>query len=528
MSAVIPKTPHRRAPAGSTIIDALRYPQLLGGLSAFRNLTSWSRWLVFLKCAYGLQLDPDERTIYEHHTQRSTYAPPAGGYPEAVIIVGRQSGKTQVASVFLSHEAIHTPPGPDDLYCLGVAQDHRSSLRALLRYARQPFEQVPMLAQMVSNVTTDAMTLSNNAVLAAYPCRPAAVRGLRARVAVADELAFFRSSEGYAMDLEMLRALRPCLSTTRGKLIILSSPYGQAGALWQLHSKHFGVERSTTLIWKGSAPEMNPTLPADYLQRMAEDDPEAYRSEVLGEFRAGLSQLFAPEALDACVERGVRERAKGAAPRYVAFCDAASGSGKDAFALAIAHADGDLVVLDVVRSWKPPFNPSGVIAEAATLVRDYRCVEVSGDRYAAGFVLESFRAHGLTYVPSERDRSALYLELVPLVNAGRARVLDLPDLRHELRGLERRRGAYGRDRVDHAPGGHDDLANACAGAIVLASVGGERLRLLGGNMTAQDLQRIEDESRAHAAKASREQIESAVRGCGGWFPGDLGPPSTIH
>ena len=48
------------------------------------------------------------------------------------------------------------------------------------------------------------------------------------------------------------------------------------------------------------------------------------------------------------------------------------------------------------------------------------------------------------------------------------RLLDVPDLLRELRGLERCRGTSGRDRVTHAPGGHDDCANACAGALVLA------------------------------------------------------------
>jgi hypothetical protein len=48
-------------------------------------------------------------------------------------------------------------------------------------------------------------------------------------------------------------------------------------------------------------------------------------------------------------------------------------------------------------------------------------------------------------------------------------LLDLSDLLRELRGLERRRGTAGRDRVDHAPGQHDDRANAAAGALVLAA-----------------------------------------------------------
>jgi hypothetical protein len=36
-------------------------------------------------------------------------------------------------------------------------------------------------------------------------------------------------------------------------------------------------------------------------------------------------------------------------------------------------------------------------------------------------------------------------------------------------GLERRTSRSGRDTVDHAPGAHDDIANAAAGAIVAAA-----------------------------------------------------------
>ena len=36
----------------------------------------------------------------------------------------------------------------------------------------------------------------------------------------------------------------------------------------------------------------------------------------------------------------------------------------------------------------------------------------------------------------------------------------------QLCGLERRTAWGGRDSIDHGPGGHDDLANAAAGALV--------------------------------------------------------------
>jgi len=454
-----------------TIVEALADRHLFGALSVFKDLATWRAWLVFLRVAYGLPLTADDRATFQRHTGRTEYRPPPGGWPEVVCVVGRQSGKTRIAATVAAFEAATAAQESDgtELYGLLIAQDQRASVRTVFRYVRAPFDRVPMLAQVLTNGTADTLTLSNGCTVAAYPARPAAVRGLRARVVVLDELAFYRSSDNLPTDAEMLRAVRPCLATTGGKLFILSSPYAQSGALYDLHRKHFGRDETPVLVWQASAPEMNPTLPADYLARMQQDDPEAYRSEVLGEFRAGVSTFLDPDIIAACVDTGVRERPPMPGISYVAFDDPASGSGADAWTKGITHREGDRIVLDVLRAWAPPFNPSGVIAESAALSKAYGLHTTTGDRYAPGFVLEGFRAHGVTYTLSAMDRSSLYLEFLPLCNSGRLRLLNLPDLLRELRGLERRRGTAGRDRVDHAPGQHDDRANAAAGALVLAA-----------------------------------------------------------
>jgi hypothetical protein len=210
---------------------------------------------------------------------------------------------------------------------------------------------------------------------------------------------------------------------------------------------------------------MNPLLPADYLQRMREDDPEAYRSEVLGEFRAGVVTFLDADMLAACVVEGRHELAPVDGTKYTAFTDPAGGSGKDAMTLAIAHAQGDRIVLDALRAWPPPFNPTGVVGEAALLLKQYCVRDVVGDRYAGEWPREAFRSNGVRYTVAELNRSELYLELLPTVNAGAVELLDDPKLLRELRGLERRRGLAGRDRVDHRPGEHDDLANSVAGAV---------------------------------------------------------------
>jgi hypothetical protein len=59
------------------------------------------------------------------------------------------------------------------------------------------------------------------------------------------------------------------------------------------------------------------------------------------------------------------------------------------------------------------------------------------------------------------------LKLLSLVNSQAVRLPDHPELLRQLRGLERRRGWGGKDRVDHPRNQHDDLSNVAAGALVL-------------------------------------------------------------
>jgi hypothetical protein len=422
---------------------------------------TWAAWRAFVKAAYGLALSAEELELFRERTGR--VFPREGGYPEAAVVTGVQSGKSRAAAALAVHAAL---TGERGAHALMVAQDHRAAMRALLRYSREPFEAIDAFRAEVTRETGDTLELRSGVSLSAYPCRPSAIRGLRASIVCVDELAFFTTTDGRPTDTEMLRAARGRVATTAGKVIILSSPYGQAGALWDLHRRHYGRDDSSTLVWQASAPQMNPTLGADYLERMREDDPEAYRSEVLGEFRAGVSTLLDPEAVGACVEEGVRERAPEAGAEYGGFADAASGTGKDSFAVGVAHLDGERVILDCVRAWPPPFSPAAVIAEAAGLLRGYGVRRVRGDRYAPGFVGEQFASHGLEYEFASLDKSGIYLDLLPRVNAGAVVLLDDEALLRELRGLERRRGTGGRDRADHRPGGHDDRANAAAGALV--------------------------------------------------------------
>ena len=61
--------------------------------------------------------------------------------------------------------------------------------------------------------------------------------------------------------------------------------------------------------------------------------------------------------------------------------------------------------------------------------------------------------------------SSLETSILPAINSGLVDLLDNDRLVAQLVGLERRTARAGKDSIDHAPGGHDDLANAVAGAV---------------------------------------------------------------
>ena len=214
-----------------------------------------------------------------------------------------------------------------------------------------------------------------------------------------------------------------------------------------------------------SSRDLNSTLPQKVVDRALERDEASARAEYLAEFRSDIEAFIAREAIEACVATGVTVRSPLDSVFYRAFVDPSGGS-NDAMTLAISHPEGNGVVLDCVVERKAPFNPDGVVWEFAQTLKSYRISAVTGDRYAGEWPRERFRAHGITYQPAEMNRSELYLAFLPMLNAGRADLLDSPRMLAQFVGLERRTSRAGKDTVNHAPGAHDDIANAVAGALV--------------------------------------------------------------
>jgi hypothetical protein len=305
-----------------------------------------------------------------------------------------------------------------------------------------------------------------------FPVRPASfrtIRGVTAVAAVCDEIAFWRSDDSANPDREILKALRPALATTGGLLACISSPHAKRGELYNTYRRHFGPAGDPRiLVAKAPSRTMNPSLPASVVERAYAEDPEAASAEYGGEFRGDLAVFVGRETLDAATEIGVTVRAPVEGVAYVGFVDPSGGS-SDSMTLAIAHAEGARIALDFIGERKAPFSPASAVEEFAGVLKQYRLSRVRGDRYAGEWPREAFASHGVAYEVSPLNRSELYLATLPLLNSGRAALLDNARMASQFLALERRTSRAGKDSVDHPPGAHDDVANAVAGALTMAT-----------------------------------------------------------
>jgi hypothetical protein len=82
---------------------------------------------------------------------------------------------------------------------------------------------------------------------------------------------------------------------------------------------------------------------------------------------------------------------------------------------------------------------------------------------------ERFEVRGVNHRTSDKSKSHIYRDLLPLINGGRIELLDHQKLIAQLCSLERTTARGGRDSIDHPRGAHDDVANSVAGAIVYAN-----------------------------------------------------------
>ncbi len=455
----------RAVKSGLTILDATRDQALFG---PWFQGKSWDVWKGFLSTLFGLPIHRADLRIYRQHTRRTSA--PELPTREAWLVVGRRGGKSRIAAlvaVFLAcFRDYRKILAPGERGTVMVIAADRKQARHVFGYIAGLLDGVSMLVQMVESRTRETIHLTNCVTIEVHTANFRAVRGYTVIGAICDEIAFWRSEDSANPDTEILNGLRPGMATVPDALLLcISSPYARRGALWEAYRRHYGQDGDPVLVWHADTRSMNPSVDEQVIAEAYAQDESAAEAEYGAQFRRDIEGFVSAEAVGAVVVDGRYELPRVSKVRYFGFVDPSGGS-QDSMTLAIAHSENGTAVLDVVREQKPPFSPEAVASEFAGVLKAYRLSTVTGDRYGGEWPREQFRKHGIEYKPADKTKSELYLELLPAINSGKVELLDNIRLLAQLRSLERRTSRIGRDTVDHGPGGHDDLANAAAGALV--------------------------------------------------------------
>lgn len=445
------------------------------------DLTSWKPWATALRALYRLPFKTDEqRGLLRQCTGRDANELPPGPFRTALFLTGRRSGKSRIASVIGAYEALfggheqRLAKGESGVVAIISPSKFQSTV--IWKYLQGIFE-TPLLAQEVVNVQEStnnrSMELRNRLQIRVLVGDWRTVRGPSLVAALVDEVCFFGLNEESKVrsDHELVRALRPGLATTNGKLIAISSKYSRKGWAYSTWTKQHGSNRETspafvsnwtTLVWDAPSRVMNSTLDQAEIDAAYAEDPAAARSEFGGEWRDDVSAYIDRSLVDTLVVKGRKELLPRPEHSYFAFADASGGRHDDA-ALAIGHREENKVILDFCKRWMAPFSPDQIIAQQAVELKRFGLTRVTCDNYAAEFVTSAFRSQGIIAKKAELPKSKLYKEMLPVLCSGTIELLDDSKLVDQISSLERRTRSGGDDVIDHPPGAKDDMANVVAG-----------------------------------------------------------------
>jgi hypothetical protein len=340
-----------------------------------------------------------------------------------------------------------------------------------------------------------------------------------------DESAFFRDASYKVNDVEIFRA-----GTARvlpgGQTIVASTPWAQAGLLYEMHRDNFGkpqdalVAHAPTLVLHDS--EMTRAIVARERRR----DPENARREFDAEFMtSGTTVFFESTTIDAMLTEEVFVPHGG---------DSVSAGGDFGF-----RSDSSSLMLCALRErvmhiyagceQRPepnkPLKPSRTVAAFADVIAG-RCSYLMADGHYREAIAEHLETHDLSFAPAPTQPAETYVRARMLLREiGRVVVhtKNLPEgmaqrLVQQLREVQGKPTSGGGMSIVHprwSQGGHGDLAAAFVLALWQAS--GEAVDDEAPQLGTREYSEMLADKRRERHREKQEGPRGPDRGAGAWW-----------
>src|SRR5262249_27462220 len=193
---------------------------------------------------------------------------------------------------------------PGERAVIPVLASTKNQVQSSFDFICGAIEASPVLQELIASKTADTLSLRTGVDIRCTPASYRSIRGINCVAAICDETAFWRSEESSNPDVEIIRALRPSLLSTKGPLIVISTPYAKKGYLWQTYAKHSGKPDSRVLIAQAPSETMNPSVDCDWIAEQFAEDPVSAEAEFNAQFRNDVEAFVNRDAVEACIVHG--------------------------------------------------------------------------------------------------------------------------------------------------------------------------------------------------------------------------------
>lgn len=293
------------------------------------------------------------------------------------------------------------------------------------------------------------------------------VRGFGADMLIVDEAA-------YVQENIFKEVLNPMLAFGDGEMILLSTPLGKKGYLWQQWEKITGNKKNPEgWVGKQVPTSANPGIDKEFIKQQKEDlSRSQFKREYLGEFDTAADSFFDPDDLlddDVALESTVEQTESIS---YLGVDLASTGDDRSVY-ISIDAAGN---VFHVESTQDKSLTDAIVRVKDLHAFNDYQTIMIDATGLGEGVVAQLEDDIGRHTVKgfkfSNEKKQSLYNTLKSQIQNGDIRYTHVPGadepenkMVSELMDLGYSYTKTGKTRIEHPSGGHDDFADSLALAV---------------------------------------------------------------
>lgn len=222
------------------------------------------------------------------------------------------------------------------------------------------------------------------------------------------------------------------------QIIYISSPWAPFGPAYRMVKEFHGKPTRNTVVIRCPADVMNPYWWTEERKKdLKERDEDAYRTDVLAEFRDQEEALLSSSLIEACSMKGVQYESRIKECTYYAAMDPATRS--NAWSLLIGTEKGGQKRVVFAKEWRgtraSPLDPGEVLEEIAGIVKEYGIKKVMSDQWSADALKSIAKEHGISIIqdsPTGKEEYQRYKTLQTYVETGALKIIDNQTLKEDM------------------------------------------------------------------------------------------------